>query len=217
MSLSRLSLCALALTLAAAPAFAQDLAVSAGVTLVTEYEANGIRQSDGPAVQGYVQADISGFYAGIWASNVDPAIITDDHFEYDLYLGFANTVGAFSYDLNYSRYYYNNSGFCCAELILTGEVAVSDAVSVGLRFASDPDGFDTVNSRLFASLAVSDTLSLDARYGDISGAAGFSYWSVGFNQALSDTSSVFASFHDTTNAAEASLFLAGVSIDFSLR
>ena len=217
MSIFRLSLSVSALLVVAAPALAQDVSVSAGVSLLTEYESNGTRQSDGPAVQGYIQADLDGFYAGIWASNVDPVILGGDRLEYDLYLGYANTVGTFSYDLGYARYYYNDSGFCCGDVIFSGEMALSDAISVGAQFSSDPDGFDVINSRLYGSLSLTDAVSMDARYGDISGEDGHSYWSVGINHAVSEASAVFASFHGTSIEDEDNLFLAGVSIDFSLR
>lgn len=218
MSISRLCLALSTAMVAATPVMAQQLSVSAGVTLVTEYEANGVRQSDGPAVQGYVQGDLNGFYAGLWVSNVDPVIIDGDEIEFDLYLGYANQIGSFSYDVSYFRYYYDNSGFCCGDLVLTGEAAVSDAVSVGLRLSSDPDAFSVVNSRLFGSVAVTETVSLDARYGTISGANGHEYWSIGASHAVSDMGSVFASYHETSLAGpNDNLFLLGLSLDFSLR
>jgi uncharacterized protein (TIGR02001 family) len=215
MSSTRLSIALATALVAATPAFAQDLSVSAGVALVTEYESNGLRQSDGPALQAYVEAGIAGFYAGIWASNVDENIIgPGDTLEYDLYLGYAGSVGSFSYDIGYAAYYYNESNFCCSDVIVSGEVALSDAVTVGLRFSSDPDTFDTVNSRIYGSYAITDAFSLDARYGSISN-GGHDYWSVGASYAVSDTGTLFASYHETT--IEADLFILGVSLDFSIR
>jgi uncharacterized protein (TIGR02001 family) len=199
---------------AAGPAFAQDFSVTAGLTLVTEYEASGLRQSDGPALQAYVQGDIGGFYIGAWASNVDfPG--GNDRLEYNLYLGYANEIGNFSYDLGYAAYYYDRTGFCCSEVIFSGEVALGSAVSVGLRLASDPDGFDYVNTRLFGSYAISDAVTLDARYGSISGGGGYDYWSVGMSYAVADNASVFAAYHDTD--VDSDFFLLGVSLDFAIR
>ena len=217
MSSTRLSLALATALVAATPALAQDFSLTAGVALVTEYESSGLRQSDGPAVQAYLEAGVAGFYAGIWASNVDSTILgTTDDLEYDLYLGYANSVGGFSYDIGYAAYYYNDTGFCCSEVIVSGEVAATDALTIGLRFASDPDTFDTVNSRLYASYALTDTLTLDTRYGSVSN-GGWDYWSVGASLAVSDNGSVFGSYHRTTQAGNEDLFLLGVSLDFSIR
>ncbi|MFN6979005.1 MAG: TorF family putative porin, partial [Gemmobacter sp.] len=95
---------------------AEGVTLTFGATIASEYESNGLRQSNGIAFQPSVEAEYRGFYAGIWASNVDQAIIgPGDTFEYDLYAGYRNTVGAFSYDLSYAHYFYNGSGACCGE------------------------------------------------------------------------------------------------------
>ena len=47
-------------------------AVSANVTFTSDYVWRGMTQSDGPAIQGgFDFEDESGFYAGIWGSNVN--------------------------------------------------------------------------------------------------------------------------------------------------
>ena len=53
----------------AMPSFA---AVSANVSFASDYVWRGMTQSDGPAIQGGFDFEAeSGFYAGIWGSNVN--------------------------------------------------------------------------------------------------------------------------------------------------
>jgi uncharacterized protein (TIGR02001 family) len=191
-----LSTVALALALPSLAA-AQSVTLSFGASIVSEYEANGVRQSNGVAFQPYVEAEINGFYAGIWASNVDPALLgAGNTFEYDLYAGYRNAVGAFSYDIQYAHYFYNGSGACCGEAILSLAYDVTPQFNLGTRFAWDPNS-GTVNSRLFGSYAVTDAFSLDARYGTISN-GGHQYWTVGGSYALTEQVSLGLAYHGTT-------------------
>jgi uncharacterized protein (TIGR02001 family) len=92
--------------------------VTANVGLVSDYVWRGISQtSHSPAVQGgidYVHS--SGFYAGVWGSNVSwiadsGAIATGSAgLELDTYLGFKNSFAEdFSYDVGFIRYNYPGS------------------------------------------------------------------------------------------------------------
>lgn len=188
---------ALALGLAL-PTFvsAGDLSVSYGATLTSRYLANGIEQTTGAALQPWVEAEIQGFYFGAWASNTDAAITGSD-WEVDLYAGYRNEVGAFSYDLSYARYYYRSPSVnCCGEIILSMGMAASDALSLGVRFAHDPVA-DVTNSRLSVDYAVNDKIGLSAQVGTISN-GGHDYWNVGGSFAISDNFSVSAAYHDTS-------------------
>jgi uncharacterized protein (TIGR02001 family) len=188
---------ALALGLAL-PTFvsAGDLSVSYGATLTSRYLANGIEQTTGAAFQPWVEAEIQGFYFGAWASNTDAAITGSD-WEVDLYAGYRNEVGAFSYDLSYARYYYRSPSVnCCGEIILSMGMAASDALSLGVRFAHDPVA-DVTNSRLSVDYAVNDKIGLSAQVGTISN-GGHDYWNVGGSFAISDNFSVSAAYHDTS-------------------
>ncbi len=82
--------------------------VSGNIALTSDYVWRGISQSnDNVAVQGgFDYEHDSGAYAGIWASNVEfggPGSI-----ETDFKVGFANSVGDFSYDVWYLDYLYPN-------------------------------------------------------------------------------------------------------------
>lgn len=215
---SRLSIAFATAVVAATPALAQDIGFSSGVALVSEYEFNGLRQSDGPALQSYIEADIAGFYIGFWVSNVDETIIgPGDVAEYNLYTGYANTVGRFSYDIGYAAYYYNTSNFCCSDVILSGEFAATDAATIGLRVSSDPDTFDTINRRIYGSYAITDAITLDGRFGRLGSpsAGGHEYWSIGASYAATDSITLSAAYHDTT--IQSDLLVLGVSFDVSTR
>lgn len=87
-----------ALTLASVPAaYAADEApawgpFTAGVTLTSDYRFRGVSQSDrDAAIQGWVQYDhASGFFANVWASNIDfnDSTTYDSSIEVDLTVGY---------------------------------------------------------------------------------------------------------------------------------
>ncbi|MDD4929142.1 MAG: TorF family putative porin [Gallionella sp.] len=99
----------------AADAPASPHTFTANVGLTTDYIFRGIAQtSHNPAIQGGLDyAHSSGFYAGVWGSNVSwiadsGAVATGSvTMELDTYLGFKNTFAEdFSYDVGFVRYNY---------------------------------------------------------------------------------------------------------------
>jgi uncharacterized protein (TIGR02001 family) len=99
----------------AAPAMAD---VTANVGFVTDYVYRGLTQTaHKPALQGGVDySHASGFYAGLWGSNVSwikdqGALSTGDKtLELDTYLGFKGAAAEVSYDLGAIRYNYLGDG-----------------------------------------------------------------------------------------------------------
>jgi len=94
---------------------ASEHTVTANVGFTTDYIFRGIAQtSHNPAVQGGIDyAHSSGFYAGVWGSNVSwiadsGAVATGSvTMELDTYLGFKNTFAEdFNYDVGFVRYNY---------------------------------------------------------------------------------------------------------------
>ncbi|MCB1863833.1 MAG: TorF family putative porin [Chromatiales bacterium] len=80
---------------------------SANVALGTDYVWRGISQTDeNPAISGgFDYGHESGFYAGIWGSNVDFG--DDATIEVDLYGGFAKELeSGFSFDVGFIHYNY---------------------------------------------------------------------------------------------------------------
>lgn len=111
-SISRKTLCAAALSMAAMGIAAPSMAeVTANVSVTNNYIWRGLTQTmNEPAVQGGIDySHESGFYAGTWVSNV--GYVSEDifNYEHDLYAGFAGEAGGFSYDVGYLYYNYDDT------------------------------------------------------------------------------------------------------------
>jgi uncharacterized protein (TIGR02001 family) len=78
-------------------------------TLTSDYDWRGWSQSAGdPAVQGSVDFDHSGFYAGIWGSTIDFGDASDANSEVDYYFGYSGHFGGTgaTWDVGYLYYSY---------------------------------------------------------------------------------------------------------------
>jgi len=88
--------------------------ITANVSAVSNYYFRGITQtSDGAAIQGgFDYSHESGFYAGVWGSNVDFGVTSKESTEIDLYTGFGGDLGdsGVSYDLGAIYYAYPGAG-----------------------------------------------------------------------------------------------------------
>ena len=123
----------LLLTMVSLPSFAS---VSANVTFASDYVWRGMTQSDGPAIQGgFDYAADSGFYAGIWGSNVN--FNDGAGSELDYYFGYSTEMGGVGVDIGYLAYDYpkNETGLDFEEIYLG--LSMGD---LGLLFASGVDG-----------------------------------------------------------------------------
>lgn len=122
-------LLSLSLLMLAQPVLAE---FSANVTVASDYVWRGVTQTDNQAaVQGGLDyAHTSGVYVGAWASNVNypkqvnvvdasgqpvtiggqPLLTTEDDggFEFDLFGGYAGSIGQFGYDLGLIYYGYSD-------------------------------------------------------------------------------------------------------------
>jgi len=197
-----------------AVASAQEVTLSYGATLTSRYLASGIAQTTGAAFQPWLEVDYNGFYAGVWASNTASAVTGSDY-EIDLYAGYRNEVGMFSYDVGYARYFYTSPSVnCCGEFILSLGVVPTDKLSLGVTLKHDPssttNAADAVNSSINVGYAFTDTFSMSAEYGSIS-KGGHEYYSVGASYALTDTFAISASWNDTSITKD----LVVVSLDVS--
>lgn len=81
---------------------------SANVALSTDYIWRGISQTDnGPAISGgFDYAHALGFYAGIWASNVDFGDGDGSNIEIDVYGGYGGEFKGVSFDVGVLHYDY---------------------------------------------------------------------------------------------------------------
>jgi uncharacterized protein (TIGR02001 family) len=171
----------------AADAPASPHTVTANVGLTTDYIFRGIAQtSHNPAVQGGIDyAHSSGFYAGVWGSNVswiaDSGAVASGSvtMELDTYFGFKNSfAGDFSYDVGFIRYNYlgnytanTASGFAKADTDeIYGAIGykwITAKYSYGLgQFLTVPGAKGTNYLELNASVPVGDTgITLGAHVG----------------------------------------------------
>ena len=90
----------LLVSMLAIPSFA---AVSANVSFASDYVWRGMTQSDGPAIQGGFDFEAeSGFYAGIWGSNVN--FNDGAGSELDYYAGYGFSLGDVGVDIGAPDY-----------------------------------------------------------------------------------------------------------------
>ncbi len=115
---------------------ADGMPISANVALTTDYYFRGISQTDNDgAIQGgFDYEHSSGFYAGLWGSNV---AFGDTNLELDTYLGFANETGyGMSYDIGVIKYNYNNTDSSDDPLEFYGSLGYS-FFTAGYAYSND--------------------------------------------------------------------------------
>ena len=128
----------LLLTMVSLPTFA---AVSANVSIASDYIWRGMTQTDGITVNGGFdyEAD-SGFYAGIWGSNVN--FNDGAGSELDYYFGYGFEVGGIGVDLGYVAFDYpkNKTGLDFEEVVIG--LSMGD---FGFTYALGQDGAPDYN------------------------------------------------------------------------
>ncbi len=188
---------------------AQEL--SWGGTITTDYISSGRTNSDNePALQGYVELESDGFYGGLWGSTVRFPD-SSDRIEVDLYLGYRNTVGALSYDVGYARYFYDDSGDCCGEFLLSLDAEMGQGLSLGTQFKYDPDA-EKLNARLGSAVPLNDQIELSGGLGRLE--SSHNYWDLGATYSLNDTIGIDLRYHDTNLSSEKSRAVLSVSYDY---
>ncbi len=123
----------LLVSLISLPTFAS---VSANVSFASDYIWRGMTQTDGPAISGgFDFEDESGFYAGIWGSNVNFNDGTGS--ELDYYFGYGFDLGSLGVDLGYVAFDYpkNTTGLDFEEVVVG--LSLGD---LGLTFALGQSG-----------------------------------------------------------------------------
>lgn len=186
-------------------AFAEDSPFSANVSIVSDYAYRGISQTDQrPALQGgFDYAHDSGFYVGVWGSNVSwlsdaekgTGVNSSNSLEIDVYAGYAAELGPIGLDVGLLQYYYPgdfDSAWKTATNLdnpntLEGYVGVSWEF-LSFKYSHSftdlfgaPDSKDSGYYDLSASYEVMDGLTLDAHYGysDIRNADNYEDWKLG--------------------------------------
>jgi len=179
------------LLLASTAAYAAD--VSGNINLASDYVYRGISQTDeeGTIQGGFDVVAESGFYAGIWGSNV----AFDGSVEIDIYAGYAGEFNeAVGFDVGLLRYEYpndlgpNHSSFN----EIYGSVSFKD-ITLGLAY-SDDFFFESgagVYVYVDYSLALPNEFGLAFHYGDQSikdnatfGVPDYAEYSIGLTKSL---------------------------------
>jgi len=198
-ALATAALAALPLIATGNAAAEDDLPISANLTFVSDYAFRGISQTDQkPALQGGLEYEHdSGFYAGVWGSNV--SWLSDEgadksSLETGLYAGYAGEAGVIGYDFGLYQYYYpgdfsgdwRDNGNRSPQT-LEGYASVSwEFLSFTYNHAFTrlfgiPDSRGSQYYELAASYEVMDGLTLDAHYGysDIRRNDNYADWRLG--------------------------------------
>lgn len=196
-------------TALAAPSAAQDFTVYSGVALEHLVRPDGDGFPSRTSIEGYVEGEVSGFYAGIWARRAD----NEDYDRLDLYLGYRRDLDSgFSYDLSYYRYGYpNDSASNYGEFILGVSQALGDQALVSLDLAYDPDS-KLSNAYLGAEYYPADKWTISANVGtyEVDGAGSEQEWDFGATYNFTDEASLDVRYYDGTEyvSGYVGLFLA---------
>jgi uncharacterized protein (TIGR02001 family) len=139
-----LLICGAFAAVAAAPAFAQEVAISGNVALTTDYAFRGISQTDqSPAIQGGLDLSAGSFYLGTWASNINFGT-GGANLELDVYGGYKFAAGPVNFDVGIIGYLYPGAADDGAELdywegYVKPSIALSDAFTLGGAIYYSPE------------------------------------------------------------------------------
>jgi uncharacterized protein (TIGR02001 family) len=178
---------ALAFALPTIAPLARAEGFSGTVTVTSDYVFRGLSQTDeGVALQGELRYDhTSGFYAGLWASNVDfgPSLSGT---EVDTFIGYAVPLNeSVGFDLQFVRYNYlgfdGSSEFEYNELLAS--VTLNEMFSATLGYSSDvfASGDNGVYLGVGGAYPLTEKLSLTGGLGRYSLPADADYfdWNIG--------------------------------------
>lgn len=180
--------------------------IAFGVTFTSDYMSRGYTQTNGPAVQPWVEFDYGILYAGYWGSNVSPAIIGSS-WEHDLSVGVRPELGPFSFDFGYVRYIYD-TGDCCGEVYAMASVSPVDPLTLGAAIYYDPTNVTTYVEGN-ASVDLPRDISVSGAIGSLDGV--FS-WNAGVTLAPRDWISLDARYHGGPDGR----FLVSLNLESSL-
>lgn len=221
MKLLRLSLVAILLaTSIVANDEKSGVSISANLSLTSNYVWRGMTQTkDSPAIQGGVDLDYDGLYAGVWGSNVEFGD-EKNSLEADLYAGYRWELFGISYDAGYLHYAYpnmsNEYNFAEAYIAISKEFekfGLSAKFYKGIKTNDvDPENFYEIG---FSSSVLPYDVGFKATYGNYDD-IGY-YYSAGVSKSFEkfDLSLIYADFnHDVDSSADEENLIATVSFAF---
>ena len=218
MKLIKLSLAAaMAVTFAYAEE-ASEVGVSANMSITSNYVWRGMTQShNSPAVQGGIDLDYKGLYAGVWGSNVEWG--GKASLEADAYLGYSNEISGFSYDVGITQFMYPNESdelnFAEAHVKLGYDFEVA-SIGAAYYMGIETDTFDAPDAwELSASAPLPMDFSIDATYGDYDEIG--AYYLLGVNKSFGKfdfTLAYTAMDYDDATSEDEDNFVATVGTSF---
>lgn len=145
-------------------------AVSANISLTSDYVFRGVSLSDnGPAVQGGFDYTADMFYAGVWASNVVEGV------EIDLYGGFTPSTGPIDWDIGVIGYFYPGADddaaeFDYGELLVGASHSFTEQLTVGGAVYYAPENYGDTGEALYLEVngayQITDAFAVDAAFGN---------------------------------------------------
>jgi uncharacterized protein (TIGR02001 family) len=197
------------LAAAAAPAAAQDVTVYGGVALEFLNRQDGDSEPSRSSLEAYVEGEIAGFYAGVWARRAN----IESYNRLDYYIGYRNDLDSgFSYDLSYYRYGYpedRTSDY--GEVIFGVAQTLGDSASVSLDLAYDPEN-ELANAYAGAEYYPADRWTISANFGiyEVDEVTTEQEWDFGATYNFTDEASVDLRWYDGTEYVQGyvGLFLA---------
>ncbi|HRP35025.1 MAG TPA: TorF family putative porin [Gammaproteobacteria bacterium] len=193
--------------------------IGGSLTATSDYVFRGVSQTDeGPAVQAGLDIGYgAGFYAGIWASNVDFDQPDGIDMELDFFVGYVfGLTDDATLDLSVARYTYpgSNPGFDIDYNEFTAILGFAERYSATVAYANDY--VNTGESAFFYQLAADAPLGetgfnfrLAAGFNDISRAAGSDYWDyqLGINRSWGNFSADLSYFDTSGYDSDVEAFL----------
>lgn len=114
-------------------ALANDIELSYGADITSNYLAKGFTQTDdNPALQVWAEASFGLGYVGFFASNTSFGGFKD--IEYDLSFGVRPTLGGVDLDIGYAQYLYRYDKTDYGEFYIKGTYDVSDTSYIGFKY-----------------------------------------------------------------------------------
>ncbi len=189
--------------------------VAFGIAQTSNYVSRGLTQSDDtPAFQGYMEASYGIAYAGLWGSSVDFG--DDDNIEVDAYAGIRPEFGKLSFDLGYSRYFYNSSHDAGGEAYVKAVYAATDAFSFGGEVFQNIDTKETY-LRAKAAYALPYDFNVSGGFGTYA-RVNQRDWDIGISRSFADEKVKmdlrYYGYKDATDATHK--IVATISLDSSL-
>jgi len=182
-------------------AFAQGPTVNFGVDVTSNYVDEGATASNNqPAIQPHIEVSSGNLYGGLWFSNIAPG---PDTLETDVYLGISGDLAGssgFSYDVKYTRVYFNSTGDQGGTLEGNLSYAPSDNAEFGITVKNDLAG-GPYGVELGIDHSLGNDFGLGVEIGRTLAAGEATYWTVALSKDLSDKTSVELAYHDTDQSS----------------